>query len=94
MRKAIIAADGTVENVILIEEDSNWQPPEGTTLIDAGPGAEPGGTYSKGKFTRVPIVIGEPTLEEKVAALESQVAALSRGTRRDAAPRITISMHV
>jgi hypothetical protein len=65
MRKAIIAADGTVENVILIEEDSNWQPPEGTTLIDAGPGAEPGGTYSKGKLTRAPIVIGSPRSRRK-----------------------------
>ena len=74
MRKAIIR-DGVVENVILIEEGSNWKAPEGTTLVDAGPNAEPGGNYAKGKFTRAPIVERKPedmTLEERVRLLEAK----------------------
>lgn len=74
MRKAIIR-NGVVENVILLDEGSNWQAPNGATLANADADAEPGGAYDKGKFTRAPRVerkSEDMTLEERVLALEAK----------------------
>jgi len=51
MRKVLIDSNNNVVNVILIEEGANWSPPEGHTLIDDGPNAEPGGTWDGTRFT-------------------------------------------
>lgn len=52
VRKAVIReADGFVENVIEIEEESTWQPPENCYLIDAD-GGSPGDTWDGEKFVK------------------------------------------
>lgn len=77
-RKALIDGSGNVHNVILIEDGANWSPSAGMSLVDAGPDAESGGTYSGGKFSRAPRRVVEPTLEERVAALELSAKQVSR----------------
>jgi len=79
-RKAILSNDGTVENVILLEDGANWSPPENTTIVDDDGTAKIGGKFVKGKFGPPP----EPeprkpedmTLEEKVEALMADVELL------------------
>ena len=51
-RKALVDAAGNVVNVIEIAADSNWPVPAGCSLVSASAEAEPGGTYTKGKFAR------------------------------------------
>lgn len=54
MRKAVVRnTDGFVVNVIEIEEDSKWEPPEGCHLIDAA-GGSPGDTWDGVKFVKPP----------------------------------------
>ena len=53
---ALVDDAGNVQNVILIDDEKqNYQPPEGCELVEATGHAEPGGTYSKGNFTRARI---------------------------------------
>jgi|TARA_R110000751_G_scaffold42766_2_gene99062 hypothetical protein len=58
MKKAIIR-DGVCENVIKLpanwtgDGEGDWQPPEGTTLVDPDENAEPGSTYNGSTFTKI-----------------------------------------
>ena len=61
VNKAVVRdSDGYVVNVIIIDEDREWNT-AGETLILAGEKCELGGTYDKdtGVFSRAPVV--EPT---------------------------------
>ena len=59
MKKVIISKDGTVINIIEIEENANYSVDPDFTLVDYGPGAEIDGTFIDGKFTP-PIRIPNP----------------------------------
>ncbi len=51
MKKALVrSSDNSVVNVIKVGD--SYQPPEGHYLADAGLNAEPGGTYTGGRFQR------------------------------------------
>lgn len=57
MRKALIDGQGLVLNVIEIEPDANWSPPEGCVLMDGG---EIGDTWDGTKFVKPELPISEP----------------------------------
>jgi len=78
-RKAIVDKAGNVLNVIVYDDDADWHPPTGTTIVDATENAEPGATYdAKAKsFTKAaPSPVSETkTLEERMAELEKKLEA-------------------
>jgi hypothetical protein len=80
---AVVDSNGNVINICVWDGVSLWSPPEGTTavLCDDEPNAESGGTYINGVFARavvdVPVAEPDPTLEEKIAALQAQLAELA-----------------
>ena len=85
-RKAIVAQDGTVENVILIEDGAEWTPPENTILVEDDGTARMGGVYADKKFgpapaprTRTP---EDWTLEEKFEALRADVELMKAARLR------------
>jgi hypothetical protein len=45
MRKSLININGTVVNIIEIEPDAMYTPPEGLTMLDEHPDAVIGGSY-------------------------------------------------
>lgn len=47
---AIINSSGVVENIILWDGESNWEPPAGCTAV-ASATAKTGDTYANGVFT-------------------------------------------
>ena len=53
MRYAVIDTAGLVKNVIELEEETKWSPPEGCTCLPSED-AEPGGTYTGTKFLPCP----------------------------------------
>jgi hypothetical protein len=55
MRAALIAQDGLVVNVIVLEENVEYVPPEGLALVfDPTGGAEPGGSWDGNTFYPAP----------------------------------------
>lgn len=67
MRKAVVK-DGLVENIIEIEDDSDWPIPEGTYLVDAGSGS-PGDTWDGEKFISPEPEISDPPSSTHMAVL-------------------------
>ena len=83
MRKALIK-DGYVVNVIVWEEDSDWEVPEGHYLIDAGD-ASPGDTWDGEKFIKPTITLTWQELPQSM-----HVAALKSVGMVNGSPRATI----
>lgn len=78
MRKAVVReADGFVENVIEIEEEAEWQPPENCYLIDAADGS-PGDTWDGEKFVKPELPEPEPArdLEAEIDEIKAGYATL------------------
>ncbi len=48
---ALIAPDGQVQNLALVNDESDWAPPDGCTLVEATPGAQIGGHWDGQQFT-------------------------------------------
>lgn len=68
MRRALIeAATGKVLNVIELEEDSTWQPPDGGELLDEANSqqASPGDTWDGTKLIAAPQPIPEAPISFK-----------------------------
>jgi hypothetical protein len=61
MRKAVVRPNGFVENVIEIEDDANWSPPDGCYLINALDSGSPGDTWDGTKFITPAPIITKPT---------------------------------
>lgn len=88
IRKAMVAADGSVVNVVSLHDDWSaddpkaWKPPPGIRLLDADDSAEPGGAFDDqtGAFSPRPVeppVELPPTAEQnRIAALEKSIQAL------------------
>lgn len=87
IRKAIVAANGSVINVVSLPDDWSaddpkaWKPPPTMRLIDADGSAEPGGMFDdqSGFARRVtdPPVPEPPTDEQnRIVALEKTIQAL------------------
>lgn len=82
MRRAVIDTNGLVINVIEIEKDANWQPPEGCTLltvtqsVDAGIGD----TWDGKKIIKVIPITPEPIrdLAKEIDALTVRIAVLEK----------------
>lgn len=80
MRKSLVEkATGKVINVIEIEEEANWSPPEGCILMDGG---EIGDVWDGRKWIKTEPIVPEPVrdlateidkLQLKVAELEKKV---------------------
>ena len=80
MRKALIRQlDGFVENIIEIEKESKWQPPEGCYLIDIGD-ASPGDTWDGAKFIKLITPEPEPVrdLEAEIDDLKARIMELEK----------------
>ena len=77
-RMALVDKDGNVVNVIVVEPDTKWTPPDGVTIVPADGNAEPGGTYDGSAFIRaVPkINDGPPSFEEQLQELRAKIEAL------------------
>lgn len=73
-----IVRDGTTENVVVWDGESEWSAPEGTLLVQSDEAA-PGDIYDGKTFTRPEAVITEiaPTAEEQIDVLTAQVALLA-----------------
>ena len=52
----VVTATGAVENVILYDGVSPFNPPTGVELIEATDDAEPGGTWNGSAFVRAPAI--------------------------------------
>lgn len=79
----IESATGKVLNVSLRDEAANIPTPDGIVLID-GTNANPGDTWDGIEFIRPVMEVGptpEPTIEEKIAALEAKVKAIEEASR-------------
>jgi hypothetical protein len=82
-RYAIVDSQNNVLNITEWDGESDWSPPEGTTLVqcDDETDAERGGTYIDGAFARavveVPSAETETSLPEKIAALQEQLSELA-----------------
>lgn len=69
MRKAVVEeATGKVVNVIEIEKDANWKPPEGCVLMDNG---EIGDTWDGIKFIHPELLLPEPPRSTHVSILQA-----------------------
>jgi hypothetical protein len=81
-RYAMVDSEGLVTNICEWDGVSEWENPEGITLIkcdDFDP-AEPNGTYIDGKFKPAPVVSTETPqqpIAEQIAALQAQLAELA-----------------
>ncbi len=72
MRKAVVReADGFVENVIEIKPQSQWPIPEGCRLVIAKKSGSPGDTWDGQTFVRPEREPVDPTLEDRIKALEA-----------------------
>lgn len=71
-RHAVVDAEGLVVNVIIAPPD--FDPGDGLTLLplDEDSPAGPGDTIKRGKLTRAEPAPPEPTLEDRIAALEAK----------------------
>lgn len=70
--RAAVVRDGLLENVVLVDPDTDWEPPGGTTLValDDDEPVAPGFALVVGKWTA-------PELEEVVAPVDLREAILS-----------------
>lgn len=82
MRAALVGTSGRVENMIELDENSDYKPERGVTLIilDAGETASIGDTWGNGTWTP-PVVPAEPTtptpsVEEQLAEIRAAVDML------------------
>ena len=77
---AIVDSENNVTNICEWDNESEWSPPEGTTLIqcDEEPDAERGGTYIDGVFARTAVEspVAEPSPAEQIAEMQAALAAL------------------
>lgn len=62
MRKPLIDATNTVVNIIEIEPDAEYSPPDGLTMLDEDPAAIIGGTYDPATDTFAPPPDPEPVV--------------------------------
>jgi hypothetical protein len=80
MRYALVDQSGNIVNVISWDEQTNWQPPDGLQAIRDKLGeAAPGGFFDGQSFLpplKPQPVPPEPTIADRLAALEAEVAAL------------------
>lgn len=60
MRYAMIDTSGVVENVIVWDGETDYEPPEGMTLLSCVPEVSIGWTYGNGAFTPPDVVEDEP----------------------------------
>ncbi len=76
LRRYAVVRDGVVENVVLWDGESDWAPPEGSTLVE-DIAAGPGDVYDGGNFHRpAPPPQAKPvTLEDVIAALPPEIRA-------------------
>lgn len=81
MQKILIDANNTVVNIIEWASGSDYTPPDGLTLVDAGDGAAIGGTYDPKTKTFTPPTPPDPPAEpptaDQFAALQSAVQTLT-----------------
>ena len=54
MNYCIVDRYGVVQNIIVLDDQSDMTPSQGNSLVEAGQGAAIGGTYSKGVFSPAP----------------------------------------
>lgn len=64
MIRTAIIEDGVVANVVILDPDSTWMPPEGAILV-ASDEAGPGDTWDGTVFRRAEIQLG-PTTGESI----------------------------
>ena len=78
MRKVIVeTTTGLVVNVVELEDGADWSPPEGHEVLDAGPGAEPGGTWDRSAFAPAVVVDQNPGLTALRAKLVDDTATFA-----------------
>ncbi len=75
MRKALIDETGTVVNVIEIQDDSSYSPPEGHKLV-ASATASVGDTYANRKFSQPTIVEAVPDAKSDTAFTKEERRAI------------------
>ena len=80
MRKAIISPNGTVENVIVLNEGIDWPLPEGYRLIDADDGS-PGDKWNGTEFVKPVAPVSPPNLKaewDAAKTVEDKLAVLAK----------------
>ena len=84
MRKALVArATGKVLNVIELDAQSTWQPPENQQVLEAQ-NASPGDTWDGTKFVPAPPTASEIAAQNRSAAFTAATEAIR--TNKSGAP--------